>query len=193
MYIIKKYTFDKLQALNDKLKTDKITIKPSKMKNKKISIFINNNKITDIGAVRDKSHVVQEDICVRFVVRNIAQAEGDESIASGIRASMGIGRRITLTNHYSLVVGDNIGSSGNGTITSSGGFYGSGLGLTDIPDGALSANIALLDSLTNNFTGVLEVGGVPVLTAEVDTLQSVMTRNPTSTVDMVVSPSGSSR
>ena len=53
MYIIKKYTFDRLQELNDKLKTDKITIKPSKIKNKKISIFINNQKITDIGAVRD--------------------------------------------------------------------------------------------------------------------------------------------
>ena len=47
MYIIKQYTFDKLKKLNEKLKTDKITIKPSTVKNKKISIFINNNKIYD--------------------------------------------------------------------------------------------------------------------------------------------------
>ena len=53
MYIIKNYTFDRLKELNDKLKTDKITIKPSKMKNKKISVFINDNKVADIGAVRD--------------------------------------------------------------------------------------------------------------------------------------------
>ena len=52
MYIIKQYTFDKLKKLNEKLKTDKITIKPSTVKNKKISIFINNNKIYDIGDSR---------------------------------------------------------------------------------------------------------------------------------------------
>ena len=52
MYIIKKYTFDRLKELNEKLKTDKITIKPSAVKNKKISVFINNNKITDVGDSR---------------------------------------------------------------------------------------------------------------------------------------------
>lgn len=52
MYVIKKYTFDKLKELNDKLNTDKITIKPSTIKNKKISVFIDDQKITDIGDSR---------------------------------------------------------------------------------------------------------------------------------------------
>ena len=52
MYVIKKYTVDRLQELNDKLNTDKITIKPSKNKHKKISVFINDNKVADIGDSR---------------------------------------------------------------------------------------------------------------------------------------------
>jgi hypothetical protein len=44
MYEIKEYTHKRLKKLNDLLQTNKITIKPSKTKNKKIDIFINGKK-----------------------------------------------------------------------------------------------------------------------------------------------------
>lgn len=50
MYKITEYTKNKLDQLNKKLKTDKITIKSSTDKNKKIDIFINGIKTNSIGA-----------------------------------------------------------------------------------------------------------------------------------------------
>ena len=52
MYEIKKHTLEKLEKLNKLLDTDKITIKPSKTKNKKIDVFINNKKVNTIGDSR---------------------------------------------------------------------------------------------------------------------------------------------
>ena len=52
MYEIKEYTHKRLKKLNDLLQTNKITIKPSKTKNKKIDIFINNKKTNTIGDSR---------------------------------------------------------------------------------------------------------------------------------------------
>ena len=51
MYEIKEYTHKRLKKLNDLLQTNKITIKPSNTKNKKIDIFINNKKVASVGAI----------------------------------------------------------------------------------------------------------------------------------------------
>ena len=51
MYKIKNYTINKLNELNKKLNTDKITIKSSTDKNKKIDIFINCVKTNSIGDI----------------------------------------------------------------------------------------------------------------------------------------------
>jgi hypothetical protein len=49
MYEIKKYSFDRLEELNNKIKNNKISIEPSKNKNKKIDVFLNGKKINTIG------------------------------------------------------------------------------------------------------------------------------------------------
>ena len=56
MYDITEYTRNRLNQLNKKLNTDKITIKQSKNKDKKIDVFINNKKVSDIGAIGYKDY-----------------------------------------------------------------------------------------------------------------------------------------
>ena len=56
MYKITKYSFDKIDQLNKKLKKELVEIKPSKLKNKKISIYINGKKVADIGSLYHKDY-----------------------------------------------------------------------------------------------------------------------------------------
>ena len=56
MYDILDYTYERLEKLNKKLNTNKITIEHSKNKDKKIDVFINNKKVASIGAIGYKDY-----------------------------------------------------------------------------------------------------------------------------------------
>jgi hypothetical protein len=51
MYKITEHTKKRLKDLNKKLNTNKITIDLSSNKNKKIDIFIDNDKVTSVGSL----------------------------------------------------------------------------------------------------------------------------------------------
>ena len=52
VYKITEYSQNKIKELNDKLKTDAFSIKPSKDKSKKIDVFMFDKKIASIGAIK---------------------------------------------------------------------------------------------------------------------------------------------
>lgn len=52
MYQITDYTFKKLDELNKMFKTDAFNIKVSKNKSKKIDVFINDEKVASVGAIK---------------------------------------------------------------------------------------------------------------------------------------------
>ena len=56
MYKITKYSFDKVDQLNKKLGKKIVQIKPSKLKNKKIAVYVNDKKVSDIGDNRYKDY-----------------------------------------------------------------------------------------------------------------------------------------
>ena len=52
MYKITKYSYNRVKELNKKLGKEIVEIKPSKLKNKKIAVFIHGKKVVDIGDIR---------------------------------------------------------------------------------------------------------------------------------------------
>ena len=51
-YQITEYSKNKIKELNDKLKTDAFSIKPSEDKSKKIDVYMYDKKIASIGAIK---------------------------------------------------------------------------------------------------------------------------------------------
>ena len=98
-------------------------------------------------------------------------------------------RVFTGSNYTDLTV------NASNQLNSSGGFAGSGAGLTNVPDSALSSNVALQDgdntfTGNNSFTGSLSFDGLAIASGKTLTVSKTMTLTSSDDTSVITLPAG---